>query len=50
MDGDKGSLSMSASECEREVVSRLEKGNIREDVMVLRGMGSEVVGSDGFGS
>lgn len=46
-DDDKGSCSRTASECGRKVVWRLKRGNGGKYVMVLRGMGSEVMSYDG---
>lgn len=45
--GDKGSLNTRALEWGMDVVWRLKRGKRGECVMVLRGMGSEVVDSDG---
>lgn len=45
--GDKDSFNMRASEWGMDVVWRLKRGKEEEGVMVLRGIQSEVVGSDG---
>lgn len=49
-DGDRGSLKIMASEWGMEVVWMLKRGKGDEDVMVLRGIMLDIMGSHGFGS